>query len=227
MSKILFVDDEMQFSAMLTEYLEEKDFSVVLKHSAADGLAAFKTVQFDCCIFDVKMPVKDGFSLAADVRAINENIPIIFLTGQSAKADRIKGLMIGADDYVTKPFSMEELYLRIRAILKRANNTVAKSVEKYFIGNYEFNTGSRELTVGEENFKLSAIESKLLQLLIENKNSIAQRDFILNEIWQDENSLKGGSLNVYISKLRIYLKHDDKLEILNAHGEGYQLVVKE
>ena len=116
---ILFVDDEQQLSAMTVEYLEAKGFKVTLKHSADDGLAAFKSNQFDCCIFDIKMPIKDGFSLAEEVRELDENIPVIFLTGQTQKEDRIKGLTIGADDYITKPFSMEELFLRVKAILKR------------------------------------------------------------------------------------------------------------
>ena len=226
MPHILFVDDEQQFSAMVAEYLQEKGFEVTLKHNAVDGLVAFHSGQFDCCIFDVKMPFKDGFSLAADVKAINENIPIIFLTGQSKKEDRIKGLTIGADDYVTKPFSMEELYLRIKAILKRVNVQEKKLPEQSKIGVYQFNPISRELIYEKETVKLSAIESKLLQLFSENINGLVQRDFALSQIWQDEDYLKGRSLNVYVSKLRAFLKKDNNIEILNVHGEGYRMIVK-
>jgi len=223
---ILFVDDEQQFSAMTMEYLEAKGYKVTLKHSADDGLAVFKSNQFDCCIFDVKMPIKDGFSLAEDVRELDENIPIIFLTGQTQKEDRIKGLTIGADDYITKPFSMEELFLRIKVILKRTQIQEKKQPDQFKIGKYTFDANARELKIGEESNKLSAIEASLLQLFCENLNGIVQRDFALNRIWQDEDYLKGRSLNVYVSKLRSFLKEDKNIEILNVHGEGYRMVVK-
>lgn len=227
MTRILFVDDEMQFSAMVAEYLQEKGFEVTLKHSAADGLEAFRQGQFSCCIFDVMMPFKDGFSLAEDVREMNEAIPIIFLTGQSKKEDRIKGLTIGADDYVTKPFSLEELYLRIKAILKRVHVKEEKQLQQYKVGNFEFDPISRDLTLIGETVRLSAIEAKLLQLFCEHKNNLVKRDFVLNEIWQDDDQLKSRSLNVYITKLRNFLKKDPNIEILNTHGEGYRMVVKE
>lgn len=227
MTRILFVDDEMQFSTMVAEYLQEKGFEVTLKHSAAAGLEAFRQGQFSCCIFDVMMPFKDGFSLAEDVRGMNEAIPIIFLTGQSKKEDRIKGLTIGADDYVTKPFSLEELYLRIKAILKRVHVKEAKQLQSFKVGNFEFDPISRDLTLAGETVRLSAIEAKLLQLFCEHKNSLVKRDFVLNEIWQDDDQLKSRSLNVYITKLRNFLKKDPRIEILNAHGEGYRMVVKE
>lgn len=225
--QILLVDDEKLFSAMTAEYLEGKGLNVVLKHSADEGLSAFKKGNFDCCIFDVKMPIKDGFSLAEDIRAISEVIPIIFLTGQSNKEDRIKGLTIGADDYVTKPFSMEELFLRIKAILKRVSVQSGKSTDKYKIGTYDFDPVTRELVWEDKLEKLSAIESKLLKLFCENKNGILQRDYALAQIWKDEDQLKGRSLNVYVSKLRSYLNKDVNIEILNVHGEGYRMVVKE
>ncbi len=226
-AQILLVDDEMQFSAMVAEYLQEKGFSVILKHQALDALATFQTSHFDCCIFDVVMPFKDGFSLAEDIRKLDEFVPIIFLTGQSGKDDRIKGLSIGADDYVTKPFSMEELYLRIKAILKRVNVREIKSPKRFYIGKFDFDTISRELIMDGETIKLSAIESKLLQLFCEHKNEMVKRDFVLNQIWQDDDLLKSRSLNVYITKLRGYLKKDSNVEILNVHGEGYLMAVKE
>lgn len=224
---ILFVDDERQFSVMVVEYLEAKGFSLTLKHSAEEGLSSFKSNDFDLCIFDVRMPIKDGFRLAEEVRALDENIPIIFLTGQTQKEDRIKGLMIGADDYITKPFSMEELFLRIKVILKRVSKQEKKSRERYTIGKYNFDAVTRELVFqGNNPVKLSAIESKLLELFCEHINDLVQRDFALNRIWKDEDYLKGRSLNVYVSKLRSYLKEDEQIEILNVHGSGYRLVVK-
>ncbi len=223
---ILFVDDERQFSSMTSEYLELMGFDVSLKHSADEGLKAFKNHTFDLCIFDVKMPFKDGFSLAEEIRLLDENIPIIFLTGQTNKEDRIKGLTIGADDYITKPFSMEELLLRIKGILKRVTKQEKKQVARFEIGEYTFDSVSRELTRERKIVKLSAIEAKLLKLLCENINRLLSRDFALNRVWKDEDYLKGRSLNVYISKLRTLLKADDKIEILNVHGEGYRLIVK-
>jgi DNA-binding response OmpR family regulator len=223
---ILFVDDEQQFSAMTKEYLEAKGFRVTLKHSADEGLSSFKTNTFDLCIFDVRMPIKDGFSLAKEVKNLDENIPIIFLTGQTQKEDRIKGLIIGADDYITKPFSMEELFLRIKAILKRVTIQEKKTPEHFNIGKYHFNAISRELKLGSDIVKLSAIEAKLLEMFCENLNGLVQRDFALTRIWQDEDYLKGRSLNVYVSKLRSFLKEDENIEILNVHGEGYRMVVK-
>ena len=226
--QILFVDDEQQFSLMVVEYLEAKGFQVTLKHSAEEGLTSFKSDDFDLCIFDVRMPIKDGFSLAEEVKSLDENIPIIFLTGQTQKEDRIKGLTIGADDYITKPFSMEELFLRIKVILKRVSKQSKKSNPVFTIGIYSFDAVSRELSYNNQvSQKLSAIESKLLELFCENINGLVERDFALNRIWKDEDYLKGRSLNVYVSKLRSYLKGDESIEILNVHGSGYRLVVKE
>ncbi len=226
MPDILFVDDERQFSTMTVEYLESKGFGVTLRHSADEGMAAFRLGRYDCCIFDIKMPIKSGFSLAEDVRCIDENIPIIFLTGLVKREDRIKGLTIGADDYVTKPFSMEELYLRIKAILKRVSVQKKNMPKQFEIGNYEFDPISRELSCRGEVVKLSAIEAKLLRLFCENKNGLLKRDFALAQIWQDEEHLKSRSLNVYVSRLRSLLKGDEGIELLNVHGEGYRMIVK-
>ncbi|MCB0533351.1 MAG: response regulator transcription factor [Lewinellaceae bacterium] len=227
MKSILFVDDEMQFSAMVAEYLQEKGFEVILKHNATDGLTAFRTMRADCCILDVKMPFKDGFSLAADIRDLDEQVPIIFLTGQTNREDRIKGLTIGADDYVTKPFSMEELYLRIKAVLRRVGYQEETREQAFILGQYSFDPISRELVFdGDQPIRLSAMESKLLQVFFKHKNKLVTRDFVLAKVWQDDDQLKSRSLNVYITKLRNYLKQDPSIEILNAHGEGYKLVVK-
>ena len=178
--QILMVDDERQFSAMTQEYLEAKGFKVILKHSGDEGLAAFKNNDFDICILDVKMPMKDGFTLAGEIRELDEKTPIIFLTGQTEKEDRIKGLTIGADDYVTKPFSVEELFLRIKNILKRssAQNQIKKHKAEYIIGKYATSpiAVTRELTFNNKIVKLTAIEAKLLQMFCENENGMIERN---------------------------------------------------
>ena len=224
--KILFVDDELQISAMTKEYLTLKGFEVDLIHNSEGGLEEFKKSKYSLCLLDVKMPFKDGFELAIDIRELDQNIPIIFLTGKSETDDRVKGLTLGADDYITKPYSMEELALRINAILKRTNQSGDSSPKDITIGQYAFDPISRELTRDTTTVKLSAIESKLLQLLSENTNNLVKRDYALARIWQDADQLKGRSLNVYVSKLRTYLKEDNRIEILNVHGDGYRLVVK-
>ncbi len=226
--RILLVDDERQFSAMTKEYLEAKNHDVTLVHSGDAGLDTFQKEEFDLCILDVRMPMKDGFTLAAEIRDINGHTPIIFLTGMQEKEDRIKGLTLGADDYITKPFSMEELSLRIQNILKRVSRPAAeKSVsEKYEVGKYQLDAVSRELIFSDTVCKLTAIESRLLQMLIEHQNGVLDRENALKRIWGDDHFLHGRSLNVYVSKLRQLLKQDERIEILNVHGVGYRLVVK-
>lgn len=226
--KILLVDDERQFSAMTKEYLEAKNHEVCLVHSGDAGLHAFQTQEFDLCILDIRMPMKDGFTLATEIRAINGHTPIIFLTGLQEKEDRIKGLTLGADDYITKPFSMEELSLRIQNILKRVRYAVAEKTvsEKYDVGNYQLDAISRELRFQDNIIKLTAIESRLLQMLTEHQNGILDRENALKRIWGDDHFLHGRSLNVYVSKLRQLLRQDERIEILNVHGVGYRLVVK-
>lgn len=222
--KVLLVDDEKMFTELTKEYLEEKSMAVTLKHSAIEGLDAFKSVDFDICILDIKMPGKDGFTLAEEIRAINSAMPIIFLTAQTEKSEKIKGLSLGADDYMTKPFSMEELALRIQNILRRYNQS-SKSVKTEFqIGKFNFNPQARTLSQENENYKLSSIESKLLKLLCEKQPNHLQREEAMQKIWGDDDIYKGRSLNVYMTKLRKYFKSDSSVEILNLHGEGYQLI---
>jgi two-component system, OmpR family, response regulator len=224
---LLIIDDEVQFSELTKEYLETKGFTIILKHDGLAGLEAFKSTFFDLCILDVKMPKKDGFTLAREMRLLNEHIPIIFLTGQSLKEDRIKGLMLGADDYLTKPFSLEELYLRIKAILKRVKvQQKTREVEIFKSGETVFNAQLRELQVADKHIKLTSIESKLLKLLFENENAVLTREVAMKYIWGDEEHFREYSLNVYISKIRKFLKDDPSLEILNLHGEGYKLITK-
>jgi DNA-binding response OmpR family regulator len=228
MQHILLVDDDLALSPFTKEYLEAKGFEVTLRHSGDEGLAAFKSGNFGGCVLDVKMPLKDGFSLAEDIRQLNPDMPILFLTGAVQKEERIRGLALGADDYITKPFSMEELYLRLRNILKRSA-LQQKQTEKaqYEVGLYRFEAASRELYGGTVTAKLTAMEAKLLQLFCESPNETIRRDTALQRIWGDEDMLKGRSLDVYVSKLRSFLADDPRIEMLNVHGEGYQMVVRE
>ena len=224
---LLFIDDEIQYSELTKEYLEMKGCTVMLKHDGQAGLDAFKSRPFDLCVLDIKMPKKDGFTLAEEIKQIDENLPIIFLTGQSLKEDKIHGLTLGADDYLTKPFSMEELYLRIRAILKRVKlHEKARSTNQFEWGRSRFDPELRELTVSGQTIKLTSIESKLLKLFCEHQNKVLTRDAAMMGIWGDEEHYRGYSLNVYVSKLRKFLKADPAVEILNLHGEGYKLIFK-
>ena len=225
---ILFVDDERQFSSMTAEYLEAKGYSLRMEHSGDGGLQAFRTGQFDLCILDVKMPMKDGFTLAGEIRELDPHVPIIFLTGQTDKEDRIKGLSIGGDDYITKPFSLEELALRIENILRRVRiQQVSREQSEHFqIGRFHFNPHTRELKLEGDPMGLTGIEAKLLQLFCESEDGMVSRETALKRIWGDDDYLRGRSLNVYVSKLRNYLKQDPNIEILNVHGEGYKMVVR-
>lgn len=225
--QLLLIDDEIQYSELTKEYLEMKGCQVLLKHDGQAGLEAFKSKPFDLCVLDIKMPKKDGFTLAEEIKQIDETIPIIFLTGQSLKEDKIRGLTLGADDYLTKPFSMEELYLRIRAILKRVKmHEKVRTASQYQWGHSRFDPDLRELTVSGQVIKLTSIESKLLKLFCEHQNKVLTRDVAMIGIWGDEEHYRGYSLNVYVSKLRKFLKPDPAVEILNLHGEGYKLIFK-
>jgi two-component system OmpR family response regulator len=225
---VLLVDDERQFSSLTQEYLEAKGCSVQLCHSGDEGLATFKTNSFDICILDVKMPFKDGFTLAQEMRELIPDIPLLFLTGATLKEERIKGLSLGADDYITKPFSLEELYLRLQNIMRRVGqqrqSVAAQPI--FAVGNYFYDANARTLSLGQHEAKLTAIEAKLLQHFLESPQGLIRRETALLRIWGDDDQLKGRSLNVYVSKLRQFLVADPRIQILNVHGEGYQLVIK-
>lgn len=224
---LLHIDDEAQYSELTREYLEMRGFKVTLKHDAEAGLVAFRSSAIDLCIVDVKMPKKDGFTFVEEIRAINEFVPVIFLTGQSAKEDKIKGLRLGADDYLTKPFSMEELYLRINAILKRVKvQEKARTPDAFRLGQSSFHPDLRELHMADQQIKLTSIEAKLLKLLCEHENKVLTREVAMRNIWGDEEYSRGYSLNVYVSKIRKLLKDETAVEILNLHGEGYKLTTR-
>jgi DNA-binding response OmpR family regulator len=209
---------------LLREYLQAKNYSTELCSDGEAGYKAFLKAKFDICVLDVMMPKKDGFTLAADIRQANADIPIIFLTAKNLKEDILEGFKIGADDYITKPFSMEELTFRIEAILRRVRGKKNKESNMYHIGRFTFDTQKQLLTIGDKQTKLTTKESELLSLLCAHANEILQRDFALKTIWIDDNYFNARSMDVYITKLRKHLKEDDSIEIINIHGKGYKLI---
>jgi len=209
------------------EYLQAKGYSAELYPDGEAGYKAFLKNKYDLCVFDVMMPKKDGFTLAQDVRAANAEIPIIFLTAKTLKEDILEGFKIGADDYITKPFSMEELTFRIEAILRRVRGKKNKESNIYKIGKFTFDTQKQILATEGKQTKLTTKESELLGLLCAHANEILQRDFALKTIWIDDNYFNARSMDVYITKLRKHLKEDDSIEIINIHGKGYKLITPE
>lgn len=228
MPKILIVDDDRTLSPLIKEYLEAKNLDCTLCHNAFDGLKVFKKEKFDLCVLDIVMPLEDGFELAAKLTNVNPNIPFLFLSSKTHQDDKIKGLEAGADDYILKPFSMKELYLRIQAILKRsqASGGNKKQNVEYQISTYTFNPSARELKREGETLNLSWIESQLLHMFCQSNDGIISRDVALKQIWSDEHNFRTRSLNVYVSKLRNYLQVDPNISIRNIHGSGYQMLIK-
>ncbi|MGV6844612.1 MAG: response regulator transcription factor [Lutibacter sp.] len=225
--RILLVEDDPNFGTVLKDYLTLNDYDVTHAKDGLEGLIMFKNDDFDLCILDVMMPRKDGFSLAKDIRATNTEIPIIFLTAKTLKEDVLKGYQVGADDYLNKPFDSEVLLYKIKAILQR-NETEENLEEEAFefnIGKFHFNSKLRHLSFdGGEAQKLSPKESKLLKMLTLHKNDLMPRELALTKIWRDDNYFTSRSMDVYIAKLRKYLKADENVEILNIHGEGFRLI---
>lgn len=224
--KILLVEDDTNLGNLLQDSLEIKNYEVVLKRNGEDAFNDFKVNKYDMCLFDVMMPKKDGFTLAKDVRRMNANIPIIFLTAKALKEDTIEGLKLGADDYLTKPFSMEELLLRMDNIFKRLPKAEASTQNHFKIGRFEFDNTLRVLKIGNKETKLTTKESELLKMLAIYIDRLLQRDVALNEVWGTDSYFAGRSMDVYIAKLRKYLKDDPNVEILNQHGAGFKMIVK-
>lgn len=224
--KVLLAEDDENLGTLLREYLIAKGLKTDLFVNGQLALEGFKKDKYDLCILDVMMPKMDGFTLAREIKKINAKVPFIFLTAKSLKDDVIEGFTLGADDYMTKPFSMEELLLRITAILRRTNsNSASESNEKFIIGDYEFDSQKQILKYGEEEHKLTTKESDLLRLLCNNMNNVLERNFALKTIWQEDSYFNARSMDVYITKLRKYLKGDSSIQILNIHGKGYKLIV--
>ena len=224
--KVLLAEDDENLGSLLREYLIAKGFKTDLFVNGELALQGFKQDKYNICILDVMMPKMDGFTLAREIKKINGNIPFIFLTAKSLKDDVVEGFTVGADDYMTKPFSMEELLFRITAILRRiSNNNISENNEMYSIGEYEFDSQKQILKFGEIPQKLTTKESELLKLLCNNMNNILERNFALKTIWQEDSYFNARSMDVYITKLRKYLKKDQSIQILNIHGKGYKLIV--
>ncbi|NMA74359.1 MAG: response regulator transcription factor [Bacteroidales bacterium] len=222
--RILLCEDDENLGMLLREYLQAKGFSADLYPDGEEGYKAFVKNQYDLCVLDVMMPKKDGFTLAQEIRAINADIPIIFLTAKTLKEDILEGFKIGADDYITKPFSMEELTLRIEAILRRVRGKKTKEQTIYKFGKFTFDTQKQILSIGDKETKLTTKESELLSLLCAYENEILQREHALKTIWIDDNYFNARSMDVYITKLRKHLKDDESVEIINIHGKGYKLI---
>ncbi|MCD6091977.1 MAG: response regulator transcription factor [Bacteroidales bacterium] len=226
-AKILLVEDDANLSLVLKDYLEMLGYETVLKKDGEEGFHAFKEEDFNLCILDVMMPKKDGFSLAQDIRSLDNNIPIIFLTAKTLKDDRITGFKMGCDDYITKPFSTEELSLRIEAILKRCVVQYRQeNIPKIFeLGKYSFDHENMVLHFEGEDKTLTRKEASLLKLLCKNKNQLVTRDFALKQIWGSSDYFIGRSMDVFIAKLRKMLSQDSNITIKNIHGTGFKLEV--
>ncbi|MFN4145564.1 MAG: response regulator transcription factor [Runella sp.] len=227
MNKILLAEDDPNLGQLLQEYLNNKGYATDLATDGNTALKWFLERSYDLCLFDVMMPKKDGFSLAKEIRLSNKNVPIIFLTAKSMKEDTIQGFKIGADDYLTKPFNMEELLLRIRAVLRRYQKSEAATdppTPIFSLGQYTFDFHRQMLILGQHTQKLTSKEAALLKLFCENKNQPINRSFALKLIWGDDSYFNARSMDVYITKLRKHLKDDPTLQIINLHGEGFKLL---
>ena len=222
--KVLLVEDDSNLGSITSDYLKAKGYNCSWKTNGELGYREFVKNQYDIVILDVMMPIKDGFSTAKDIRGIDKKVPIIFLTAKSMKEDTLKGFEIGADDYITKPFNMEELTARISAILKRVSSDTDSHFDDIKIGKLTFNPKMQILSKDDFSVSLTTKESDLLILLYKNKNDILERDHALKAIWGDDNYFNGRSMDVYIAKLRKYLKHDEQIQIINVHGRGFKLL---
>lgn len=223
--RILLAEDDDNLGILLRNYLIAKNYDTVLFINGSLALKAFPTGSFGLCILDIMMPEMDGLTLAKEIRLINPEIPIIFLTAKNQNEDIIEGFKSGADDYITKPFSMEELLYRIEAILRRTTSPVVnRNAESYTIGGYSFDPLNQLLVFKDQTIKLTTKESELLELLCRHGYEILERNFALKTIWTDDNYFNARSMDVYITRLRKYLKKDPSVKILNVHGRGYKLI---
>ena len=223
--KILLCEDDENLGMLLREYLQAKGYQATLCPDGEEGYKEFMKTKYDICVLDVMMPKKDGFTLAQEIRQANAEMPIIFITAKALKEAILEGFKIGADDYITKPFSMEELVLRIEAILRRVRGKKNKESTLYHIGRFTFDTQKQLLTIGDKQTKLTTKENELLALLCSHRNEILQCDFAVKTIWIDDNYFNARSMDVYITKLRKLLQDDERVQIINIHGKGYKLII--
>jgi len=223
--RILLAEDDNNLGNLLKNYLNAKNFETTLFTNGTLALDGFTNGSYSLCILDIMMPEMDGLTLAKEIRLLSPEIPVIFLTAKNQKEDIIEGFKSGADDYITKPFSMEELLYRIEAILRRTNSVTAnKKEDTYQIGGYSFDTLKQILSYKDQPIKLTTKESELLELLCRHGNQILERNFALKTIWIDDNYFNARSMDVYITRLRKYLRKDATVKILNIHGKGYKLI---
>ena len=222
---VLLAEDDKNLGSILKSYLEAKGFRTTLCDNGKVALEAFKKDEYNFCIFDVMMPVMDGFTLAKEIRKLDKKVPLLFLTAKTMQEDKLEGFEIGADDYITKPFSMEELLLRLQAILRRSNMVDSKHVNHiYKFGKYTFDYDHQHLSIGKKQEKLTSKEAELLRLLCDHLNEVLDRTVALNKIWYDDSYFNARSMDVYITKLRKFLKEDPNVELINVHGVGFKLV---
>jgi len=227
MSKVLLAEDDVNLGNLLKEYLEIKGYSVSLARDGIEAQKKYETAAWDLLILDVMMPYKDGFAIAKDIRKTNSKIPIIFLTAKEQKEDKIEGFDSGADDYITKPFSMEELQARIKAVLRRSTHNLSSpeaDKTEIHLGAFQFNYALQNLKHKNEEVKLSTKEAELLRMLCIYKNNIMLREVALKEIWGADDYFSARSMDVYITRLRKYLKADPSVQLMNVHGKGYKLI---
>ncbi len=225
--KILLVEDDENLGFVIKDNLEMEGYLVDLATDGNEGFRLFHGATYDICLLDVMLPEKDGFTLAQDIRKVNQNVPIIFLTARSLDEDKIKGFQSGADDYITKPFSVGELSYRIKAVLKRTKSIEPTDIQKdiFHLGKFIFDFPNQTLTLENDQQSLTKKEADILKLLCLNKNQLVSRDMALKVIWGDSDYFKGRSMDVFITKLRKYLKEDPSVEIINIHGTGFKLSV--
>lgn len=227
-TKILLAEDDVNLGNLLCDYLKAKGYDTVLASNGDEAFNLFAKGGFNLCLFDVMMPIKDGFTLAKEIRKINETIPIIFLTAKSMKEDTLQGFQSGADDYISKPFSMEELLARITAVLRRSMPQQKEEETHLFsIGKYQFDYQKRLLSINGKEQKLTSKENELLKLLCINQGKMLERTYALKAIWEDDNYFNARSMDVYIAKLRKLLNEDERIEIMNVHGRGFRFFIHE
>ncbi|HNQ12832.1 MAG TPA: response regulator transcription factor [Bacteroidia bacterium] len=228
MNKILLVEDDSNFGKVLKNYLEMNNYTVTWAVDGSEGLMLFSSDKFDLCILDVMMPVKDGFTLGKEIRNIDPDVPIVFLTAKTLKEDQLTAFKSGADDYITKPFDSELLLYKLEAILKRVVvSQTNNSISEFEIGKYVFNFDHRLVSSESKEHKLSPKEAELLKLLCIHKGGLLPRQKALISIWGDDNYFNGRSMDVFITKLRKYFKNDSNIELVNIHGKGYRLIIHE
>ncbi|MCX6247224.1 MAG: response regulator transcription factor [Bacteroidetes bacterium] len=226
-ARILLAEDDRNLGNILKNFLDVKGFATTLCINGQEAVDAFHKKEFDFCILDIMMPVRDGFSVAKEIRSSNQKVPIMFLTAKSLQEDKLKGFETGADDYLTKPFNMEELLMRLQAILRRTEDTGRnpENDNTYQIGKYSFDFNRQVLSIKGKEKKLTSKEAGLLRMLCINANEVLERSTALNKIWTDDSYFNARSMDVYIVKLRKYLKEDPSVELINVHGIGFKLVM--